>query len=76
MCNDDRTLCFFLTIGTGRGKERPGDGGSARRVVARNTCAHTDRSITYRNLVDIDLIGIWDGPFRLGIEEDLDCHPS
>ena len=74
-CNDLRTRCDFVELKTNTGKRRPGRG-SAHRVVARNTCAHTDKIITYRNVVDVDLIGVWDGPYKYGVEEDIACFPA
>ena len=76
-CSDIRPgHCSFKTLKKNREKLRPGTGGSAARVNVRNLCEHFDREITYRSIVDVDLIGVWDGDGRELIEGHVDCYPQ
>ncbi len=74
-CYASMTGCRFVTLNKNVGRRRPGTG-SGHRVNARNTCAHTDTEVTFRNVVDVDLIGVWDGPYQYGVEWTLACFPA
>ena len=74
-CNASRTRCSFEVLDRNKGRRRPGSG-SAFRVNVRNTCANTDEEVTYRSVIDVDLIGVWDGPGRETVQEHFYCYPA
>jgi len=50
-------------------------GGSGRRTTARNDCLFF-KLIGYRSIIDVDLVGVWDGPFKLYRSADVLCYPA
>ena len=73
-CNDSMTYCVWNELDHNKKRRRPGSG-SGHWVNVRNTCANTDEEVTYRSVIDVDLIGVWDGLWQKTVERYLDCYP-
>lgn len=67
--------CWWQTIATGRQQVVPG-GGSGNRATARHDCS-SSTWVTYRSIVDVDLVGVVDPPDQLVTQaQSLPCYPS
>ncbi|MFE3140694.1 hypothetical protein [Streptomyces scopuliridis] len=51
----------WRTVATGSKVVKPG-GGSARRANARKQCVNVNRTIHWRSVIDVDIIGVVDSP--------------
>ena len=68
------TDCDWVELDRNKKRRRPGSG-SGHWVNVRKNCVHNDRFITFLSVIDVDLIGVWDGPWRDRIEHDVKCYP-
>ncbi len=71
---DDFTGCRWITLAKKEKRVREG-GGSSNRTAVRFDCAST-RVVGYRNVVDVDLVGMPDLPNRATREQDVRCYPD
>ena len=67
--------CWWDTVDRNEERIRAG-GGSGRRTTARHDCV-SNQTVAYRSIVDVDLVGTWDGPgVWISIAVDVDCYPT
>ena len=50
-------------------------GGSGRRTTARHNCI-SSQTVSYRSIIDVDLVDVWDGWFKKYVRNDVDCYPQ
>ena len=68
-------ICSWDTLGEPAVERIRAGGGSGKRTTARHDCA-SDQAVSYRSIIDVDLVGIWDGPGRLYAHKNVDCYPA
>ncbi len=71
-CNDF-TRCRWITLDKQERRVREG-GGRGRHTTVRFDCA-SSRVVEYRNVVDVDLVGMLDLPNRVIREQDVQGYP-
>ena len=71
---DDLTGCRWITLDKQEKRVREG-GGSSKRTTVRFDCA-SSRVMGYRNVVDVDLVGMPDLPNRATRQNDVQCYPD
>ncbi len=69
------TGCRWITLAHQEKRIREG-GGSGRRTTARYDCASNELLVGYRNVVDVDLVGVPDLPNKLKITREVECYPD
>jgi hypothetical protein len=70
--------CFYSTLlsATAHNEERhTAGGGAGHRTNARHPCAYS-QLISFRNVVDVDLVGMADPPGYEYVDKDLLCYPQ
>lgn len=67
--------CWWVTQAIEESRVREG-GGRGRRTTARQSCTRDGREVSWLNVVDVDLVGTWDRPFRAYKEIDIECYPD
>ena len=71
----DGKSCSWNTLGSPVKKRIRAGGGAGRRTTARHDCA-SSRTVSYRSIIDVNLVGIWDGPRKLYMHKNVDCFPA
>lgn len=71
---DEKVGCSWETLDQDKERIRQG-GGRGKRTSVRHGCADS-RRVSYMNVVDVDLVGMWDWPDRKTIRRTVDCYPS
>ena len=66
--------CWWRTIDEDEKRVRAG-GGAGNRTNARAFCV-SDKVTGFRNVVDVDLVGVSDPPDKLYIIADVPCRPA
>ena len=68
--------CYWDTLGAPVNERIRAKNLSNQRVTARNDCVSSD-TVAYRSIVDVDLVGMIDGPFKLYTQvQELFCSPA
>ena len=71
-CDASGGNCDWVKVAHDKTRDRQG-GGRGRRNTVRHQCA-TSASIGYRNIVDVDVIGILDTPEKFYVTQNVDCR--
>ena len=66
--------CYWDSLNRNKKRIKAGTGGSGRRVPARYDCA-SSKTVGYRSVIDVDLVGVPDGIGKLYITREIDCYP-
>ena len=66
--------CLWETLDHKEKRIRAG-GGSGRRTTARHDCV-SYQQVSYRSIIDVDLVGIWDGPYKAYRYNNVACYPG
>lgn len=68
--------CYWDTLGTPANQRIKARNLSGQRTTARHNCA-SSQTVAYRSIVDVDLVGQWDGPFKLYTATvEIPCYPA
>ena len=68
---DEKVRCEWETLDHDEKRLRQG-GGRGKRTSVRHGCADS-RQVSYMNIVDVDLVGMWDWPDKKTIRRTLNC---
>ena len=71
---DQKVRCYWETLDHDEKRIREG-GGKGKRTSVRHGCSGS-KPISFRNIVDVDLVGIWDWPDKKTIRKSVYCYPS
>ena len=67
-------FCWYDTLDHKEKRIRAG-GGSGKRTTVRHNCV-SSQTVGYRSIIDVDLVGVWDGPGKTYKYADLPCYPA
>lgn len=71
----DAAGCRWVTVASGSADVHAG-GGAGNRATARRTCSSSAKTVGWRGLVDVDLIGVGDPPgYTYSTIRNLNCSP-
>ncbi len=76
MCEVNSGVCGWIELDHDRDRVGKG-GGRGRQVTVRYGCTETnDREVAWRSTVDVDVVDMWDPPFRTRKKIYSNCYPS